>query len=532
MSQGSQHKQSLKPLLQHESTKSPSSLETPVIDLFDANWIYLIDSGGQPQFVDVLPLLFHTESLHIVVIRLDEELDSKPKVRFYNKGEDVYIRPDNLTLTNREFIELACQMAEAQATSGNFVPKVMVVGTHKDKLGIYGEARLKRINEELMKIHQEYSNVLIRKSTDEVIYAVNAMAPDGKERQRYTKELQECILKAAEKNGDVVDVPFNWLVFHLGIDKTGGIVQKSECYKTGEILGMERSEIEDALRYFDKVALLFYYPDDVPDLVFTNMDSLIGRLSNLITASFITPKGCITAPYDRLRQKGLFKKFFLSIIFEDLYNSGEKLSDDNFLKILEYLKIAVNVGDDEYFLPSALSLESTSCDFPFQTRSAPLIFTWDEQILPHGFFLTLVVMLLRQTESNDSLHFELRKYVIQCRHEIQLVVAKRRISGVVKLANRKRWVEICYSGDMSYCFQLREVITKAVLKVLEVFEHSGLGSPTMGFLCSLCNGDDHYCVLSNDQRRVSCSRIETIDGSVTPDMSCWIKRWGQWEMLY
>ena len=197
----------------------------PSSEIFDVDWMYLTDSGGQPQFLDVLPLLYRNESLHIVVTRLDEGLDDKPKVRFYNKGEDLYTFPDRLTLTNREFIERACQIAEAKAMSGKLVPKVMVVGTHKDKLGINGEARLKEINKELTKIHQKYDRVLMCKSEDEVIFAVNAMAPVGKERQQYTEELQDCILKAVEETGEVIDVPLKWLAFHLDLDKTGGIVR-------------------------------------------------------------------------------------------------------------------------------------------------------------------------------------------------------------------------------------------------------------------------------------------------------------------
>jgi len=63
----------------------------PSTELFDVDWFHLIDSGGQPQFLDVLPLLFRSESLHIVVIRLTEDLDDKPKVRFYIKGKDYYL---------------------------------------------------------------------------------------------------------------------------------------------------------------------------------------------------------------------------------------------------------------------------------------------------------------------------------------------------------------------------------------------------------------------------------------------------------
>ena len=87
-------------------------------------------------------------------------------------------------------------------------------------------------------------------------------------------------------------------------------------------------------KYFHKVALLLYYPDDVPDLVFIRMDPLISRLSRLITASF---PGCsVSTPYDRLRQKGLFHKRFLDTVFEGIYKS-EELSNNDFLQLLEWL---------------------------------------------------------------------------------------------------------------------------------------------------------------------------------------------------
>ena len=436
--------------------------------------------------------------------------------------------PDRLTLSNREFIERACQIAEAQATSGKSVPSVMVVGTHKDKLGINSEAKLKEINEELTKIHQKYESVLICKSINdsEVIFPINAMAPVGEERLQYTEKLQECILKAAKENGNIIDIPLKWLAFHLDLVKTGvktgGIVHKSEYNKIGKILGMGERDVERALLYFNKVALIFYYPDDVPDLVLTTMDPLINRLSSLITASFNIPGCSVTKPYTTLRKEGLFDKTLLPTIFDN----SEEFPNNKFLKLLECLKIVVRVGNDKYFLPSVLSLETSPDNSKFPMSCVPLVFSWDIKLLPDGFFNTLVVELLQQKQSDDNLHFELRGDIDQCRHDIQIIVAKREIPGVVKLGDRKRWVEVSYSSDLTHCFQLKNIIASAVKNVLKVFKHSGLGSSTIGFLCKLCDPNDHYCVLSKDQRNVSCSRNEIKDGPVTADMLCWIKRCG------
>ena len=222
---------------------------------------------------------------------------------------------------------------------------------------------------------------------------------------------------------------------------------------------MGRSEVENALKFFDKVSLL-YHPDDVPDLVFTKMYPLVNRLSRLVRASFISPGSSPTRESDRLRQKGLFNKSFLSTVFRDLYTSEEELSDNDFLKLLESLKIAVHIGEDEYFLPSGLSLEPPSNDTPFPMSCVPLVFTWDERILPHGFFLTFVVEVF-QKKRGKSFNFELRKDINQCRDVIQVTVADSKIDipGFVKLVDKKRWIEICYSCSTTrYCSDLPDIL--------------------------------------------------------------------------
>ena len=88
-----------------ESSIREKLLETePSFRIYDSHWHHYVDSGGQPQFLDVLPLLYRSPSHCIVVIRLSEGLDAKPKVRYYDKGVDVYELPDHLLLTNREMI--------------------------------------------------------------------------------------------------------------------------------------------------------------------------------------------------------------------------------------------------------------------------------------------------------------------------------------------------------------------------------------------------------------------------------------------
>ena len=139
-----------------------------------------------------------------------------------------------------------------------------------------------------------------------------------------------------------------------------------------------------------------YFPDYIPDLVLTKVDPLIDRLSLLVKASFKRPKPTLHAECKKLREKGLFDKSFLVKVLATQKNSSSDLQNDEFLKLLESLKIAVHDEGEEYFLPSALSFEPLSENCELDQRPVSLAFCWDERYLPHGFFFTVAIELLNK----------------------------------------------------------------------------------------------------------------------------------------
>ena len=510
-------------------TSAEESIKKKLVDaktsskMFNSHWHHYIDSGGQPQFLDVLPLLYRSPSHFIVVMRMTEGLDNRPKVRFYNQGDDVYELPDHLVLTNREMIVRTCQIAQsiAKATSGKFVPKVFVMGTHKDKLGFLSRTRnhcIEKLNGELAPIYKFYSNVLIQKSPEELIFPINAMSK-GKERQQHIEEIQQHIRSATEKCCNAVHVPLKWLTLHLEIDKGEGVVRMSECYEVGRKLGMGEDMVHLALEFLNQAALILYYPVDVPDLVLTKMDPFTGRLSCLIKASFIPPDNGPAKESIELREKGVFKKGFLRRVFKGIEDC--LISDEEFLKLLESLKVAVHIGGDKYFIPSALSLGPPIEGSSFENGPVPLALLWGDLILPHGFFLTVAVELLQKSRSRDSYEFELRTDKPQWRGEIQVSEVEGKIPGVVKLGDRKRWIQVSYSSASTYCPLVHQLVDSATQRAVKRFYHTGIRSPTIGYVCPLCAEKDHYCYLSSDQLFVTCSKDKDKTSRVTADMSCW-----------
>ena len=490
--------------------------------VFDCRWVHHIDSGGQPQYLDTFPMMHRSPAHFVLVMNVTEGLDERPKVRFYNQGNDEYQLPDRLVLTNREMIIRMCQIAQriAQDTGGKFVPRVFVVGTHKDQLyRMLAPLQLKYMNYQLLRIHEKYSDVLVcRVPGEQVMFAVNAMA-EGKERQQYTEELQKHILAATKNMGKPMKVPLNWLIFHLELDKGDGVVRISDCHSLGFKMGMNEEKVGIALEFLNKVALVLYYPEDVPDLVLTKMDPFTSRLSKLIKASFLPPDEGPTKESEELRNKGVFKRTFLKRVFADLEES--LLSEEEFLKLLESLRIAVNIGGEEYFLPSALSLEPPSKRSSFKSKSNPLSLSWGELILPHGLFPTVCVELLAGMEGGYV--FELLRNIPQRREEIQLKEKKGRIPGVVKLNDRQTWIEVSYSGDNSYCPTVNRIVNGATQRAITRLRHMGIESPTIGCVCPLCIAKDHYCYPSEDRHSVTCSINESKTGPLTADILCWFE---------
>ena len=79
--------------------KDLDSIDPDTLELFARQFVYLVDSGGQPQYSDLLPLVFQSESHnHMAVIPLSEELHQKPRNCINTGGKKVEF-PDFLLLT-------------------------------------------------------------------------------------------------------------------------------------------------------------------------------------------------------------------------------------------------------------------------------------------------------------------------------------------------------------------------------------------------------------------------------------------------
>ena len=99
------------------------------------DWVYFVDSGGQREFVDVLPCFIRGSTVYLIVTRMDQRLTDNLTYEYVNNDRHI-CKPTRLQQTQLEFIEVLIRSLSAVKYKKSTMvakPKFLIVGTHADK---------------------------------------------------------------------------------------------------------------------------------------------------------------------------------------------------------------------------------------------------------------------------------------------------------------------------------------------------------------------------------------------------------------
>ena len=340
--------------------------------LENASWIYIVDSGGQPQFLDVKRIFLRGCTINVILFKLTERLSDKPKFTYSVHGKQVS-QPSELQLTNVQIIESLVRSivsAKQVIKVGNEVlpifPLFLIVGTHYDKTGgiwrLFQET-LAHKNSQLKEVLAKFKKHILYydESNEQIIFPINNMAT--KNRKQLSNQIQQYI--TTQKKAQLkYKLPIRWYMFEAHIKDEGskeehGMVTMARCVEIGADLGMDKEEVHQCAVYLQYLTTFLYFPEAIPNVLFTNPQYLLDMVSTLISVSFVkyshTLKEGYSLPPDahrRLRQEGLFDRDLLQRIKFDFV--FEVFMEEHFLALLTHLCIASPVLHDSYFMPCVL----------------------------------------------------------------------------------------------------------------------------------------------------------------------------------
>ena len=179
--------------LHHENPEEPVQNRRL---LYKLRWNRLTDSGGQPQFLEVLPIFLHHISLGIFVIKLNERLDGFPMIEFYNHAGNSVGAPFMSRYSQEQVIRHFMRALISQCGQKVDV-KFLFIGTHRDRMEESKDESIHDKNEKLKKIIISFkmeSNVVY--NGQDPIFAINAKSPQ-EEDWKVIGQVRKMLVKSA-----------------------------------------------------------------------------------------------------------------------------------------------------------------------------------------------------------------------------------------------------------------------------------------------------------------------------------------------
>ena len=506
--------------------------------LMDVDFIYLVDSGGQPPFREMLPHFVQKASAIVLMQKLNERLDFKPTVWYREEGGKVD-KGYKSQLTNEQILHQYIRVVQSHKS------RVFVVGSHRDLESECegGETRAMK-NKKLLAAFRpvigDQMELYDVGNLEQLLFPVDCTSrkdEDQKTAEEFRKRVKErCMRKK-------VKIPLSWFVLEqllqlLAEKMRVDVLSITECRKAAEKkLHMQIQSFEAALRYLGELNIIFYRPTILEGVVFTNAQVVLDKITELVRCSHALRAGNDEASSDVVPScmhsgEGLkFKNFgqvspdLLQKAFPSQYREG-LFSAAEFLTLLEGLLIAGNLENGKHFIASLLPdlpLEMvsehrvTSPDHP-----AALVIHYHKIWLPVGVMSSLVVYLNNKckwklTESEG-------KPMCMYRNCIQFKMPKGKPGSVV-LIDSIKFLEIHVKlTHHKLCTMIKDSIIAGLKEAHKSLNYDPPPTPEIGFLCSgKCGNreETHLATVDDDQESWTCSEDDCTGDTLNSRQSIW-----------
>ena len=248
-----------------------------------------MDSGGQPEFTEAMTVFLGKTSACIYVFDLSQSLDHHPLIAYYRKGKPLS-KPYPCVRSNEDnFKQCMRTMHSFTSKTKGPPPKLLFLGTHRDKIHKCTSETVDEKNKRLKKIIPlKFKGQIIQFSKDKLIFEINAQNPDDTDKN--TAEKIRCYIIDQCPTVEV-EIPMRWHSFdqklrsiaeHLG----RMVMSRHECWQVAESLGLDEQSFDGALDFFHSVSLIFYFRNILPAVVFVDPQVMLDKVSELVEFMF------------------------------------------------------------------------------------------------------------------------------------------------------------------------------------------------------------------------------------------------------
>jgi GTPase SAR1 family protein len=278
---------------------SPEKLEE-LLKSLELIMVNMMDIGGQPALLEMLPPLTIGPALYLLFFRLDQELNKSYEVKFRAPGSERDIPiPGHYCIKgviHQSLSSIACFGCYSQEEKMS--SKILLFGTYKDEAkrkGVDVSLIETELREELEETKFSTEGLLLDASYTDLFFSIDNMYGDEKEISKVRTSIETIV----KDHFVPIKVPVVWLMLRVVLHLMNKpIVTLSQCKQIYERLSnqVKESSVEEssesvkrALRFFHhNVGNLMYY-DKIPsmrDTVICDPQVVMDSVSSLIFDRF------------------------------------------------------------------------------------------------------------------------------------------------------------------------------------------------------------------------------------------------------
>ena len=504
----------------------------------------LLDTGGQPEFINMLPAINSSTAITFVILNISDGkdcLNNRVIAQYQCEGYNY----DNCALkyTNMHLLKCLFSSVKVAAVKKDYLnldivkqvtvdehptPVTYIIGTCVDVLKEkFGE----KYNEEVHKIDAEVTKLIdlikdkdvLKFQCDEKfmhVIPVDNTISRGPQQDGIKCETSETVQNIREHCNTILrskaqyEIPISWFILELELRNNDKV-----CIPLTEVQAvcdrimplhrqMKMKQIKEILKFYHSFGMLLYFSevDGMNNYVITNPQWLFLNLTKIIMCKFVNNANKI---YDshliEEMNKGMCSLELLRKI--DLNLQGIKL--ESFIKLLVHLKVIAPISN-AYFMPTILPpcddkyiFTEKECGRPaaftndgqcIDSEVEPLIIQFTSGTVPRGLFGFLIIQLLQDNPDTYELYGKNDHILHRCSDLLCFYVKPY---WYVSLRDKIFYLELqvrVMENQPSYHYKAQTIVTKSLKKVCDEFNWD-FRDCRYGFLCHVHGDDDHLTLL-------------------------------------
>ena len=507
--------------------------------------LQIIDSGGQPQFYQILPIFLRQLSYFVFVFKLSEELAGHTTVELYDECGNAIGKPFTSPHSNEQLLQHCLRTLQSHKSMlDGECAQILILGTHKDKVCECKTETQEEKNEKLksLLLPAFEKDVVCSGIGWRPIFAVNATS-HAEEDKKVAEEVRQLVMK--DTSTKPAEIPLRWYALELLLEEMAhnlgrGVLSWKECLAAASSkLHFDEESLRAALVFLDGLSEVFHYKDILPNIIFANPQVLLDKASELVKAKYRLEKrsaeGCtlITEEWQRFHGNALVSLDFLS---QEEFNSEyvpRVFSPTDLIKLFKHLLIFADFTDGMLFMPALLQdIEEERIESyrkSFSSPLPPLVVEFPHKAPLLGVFCALTCFLLNDhfpdpwylSKSSDRfspsclyhncIQFDIPNYCAS----VLLIESFNRFECRVSLSD----VAFLHCSKRLCSFIVR-VLDKGLLEANATLRYSS-SQHSIKLLCPCGNGRSHGATVGYGMWR--CSANVQSCGELTANQKIWLE---------